>query len=109
MKQKRISFKVAKAIKVAGYPFEYNDCNLIDICGCDYNKWKYWSRFINCTYLDVWLWLWKTNKVYLKIEKHYLVVWFDDKEELKHFTINKSPEKAISDAIDYLADNDLIK
>lgn len=43
------------------------------------------------------------------MEKSYCVVWFDSKEELKFFSVKKSPEKAIIAAIDYLVENNLIK
>lgn len=114
---KRISFKVAKAIKEAGYPqhslnevasLAYDDDGEIWEMGYfDQNPYlEYYSIY---TYLDIWLWLWREKEIYIKIEKTYCVIWFDYKNELKFFAVKKSPEEAIIAAIEHLVDNDLIK
>lgn len=102
---KRVSFKVAKAIKDAGYPFEYDDCNIIDNCDANLDKWKFWSKFINCTYIDVWLWLWREKK--RNVTPIPTSPWdgFWSSEGGKY----PDPEEAIIAAIEYLVDNDLIK
>ena len=92
MGQKRVSFKVAKAIKEAGYPQEYNSpCYVTEDCIKEYDRdydgdmpligereykeGQYINRFSyrdeecdppHCyapTYIDVWLWLWRENQI----------------------------------------------
>ena len=115
---KRVSFKVAKAIKSAGYPQEKTDGTaLYPVKGefkgklCGYNSdapERDKQSIIAPTYFEVWDWLWQ-KQIYIIMEKSYCVVWFDSKEELKFFSVKKSPEKAIIAAIDYLVENNLIK
>ena len=115
---KRISFKVAKAIKEAGYPQEKKDGTaLYPVKGefkgklCSYNSDapdRDKLSIVAPTYFEVWDWLWQ-KQIYIIMEKSYCVVWFDSKEELKFFSVKKSPEKAIIAAIDYLVENNLIK
>ena len=115
---KRISFKVAKAIKEAGYPQEKKDGTaLYPVKGefkgklCSYNSDapdRDKLSIVAPTYFEVWDWLWQ-KQIYIIMEKSYCGVWFDSKEELKFFSVKKSPEKAIIAAIDYLVENNLIK
>lgn len=61
MELKRVSFKVAKAIKEAGYP-QYGSCEeFYDSCGHIVDKMCHISKLIypRPTYLKVWLWLWR--------------------------------------------------
>ena len=56
MKQKRISFKVAKAIKEAGYPQERNfDEAYYTAEGTFANKNYFANDIITPSYLDIWL------------------------------------------------------
>lgn len=53
---KRVSLKVAKAIKDAGYPQDYENAedtytNLIG------------GIWVKPTYIEVWLWLWREKKI----------------------------------------------
>ena len=115
---KRVSFNVAKAIKEAGYPQEKKDGTaLYPVKGefkgklCSYNSdvpERDKLSIVAPTYFEVWDWLWK-KQIYLNIEKTYCVVWFDSKEELKFFSIENSPEEASVSAIEYLAENNLLK
>lgn len=102
MGQKRVSLKVAKAIKEVGYPQDYEeicyfDDNMEIICKCP-----------RC--IDVWLWLWVEKNIKLSIEPN--------EDEAECFTTDlgkliskfgNEPEEAIAEAIEYLVDNDLIK
>lgn len=92
MGQKRVSFKVAKAIKEVGYPQVYNSpCYVTEDCIKEYDRdydgdmpiigereyteGQYIDRFSyrdeecdppRCyapTYLDVWLWLWREKNI----------------------------------------------
>lgn len=113
---KRVSFKVAKAIKEAGYP-QYGHCEeFYDSHGnvvskmCDMHKLVYPRP----TYIEVWLWLWREKKI-----KTLLSPVFDDDGndrdkvwiaiEAKEFDEYDDPEEAIIAAIEYLVDNNLIK
>ena len=110
---KKVSFKVAKAIKEAGYP-QYGSCDeyysqegrRIDKF-CDINKLIYPSP----SYLEVWLWLWREKKKDIDII-------FSADEGGWTFMQNPSPcdcglyddpEEAIIAAIEYLVNNNLIK
>ena len=116
MEQKRVSFKVAKAIKEAGYPqwsvegadntkLAY-DCvgEMWEIRYFDQNPQDYYTA---PTYLDVWLWLWREKKITIDIVGGI--------EFRIHITDNfiggcgDNPEEAIIKAIEYLVDNNLIK
>lgn len=98
MAQKRVPFKVAKALKEAGYPQN------------DYDEMI--GSITKPTYIDVWLWLWMEKKIRIELvidditDKSYPIVnrqhdWLFDSDE--------DPEESIIAAIDYLADNNLIK
>lgn len=120
MGQKRVSFKVAKAIKEAGYwdpnttlTSQYNNpCYAKNEklyengCICD---WE--DIFPAPTYLDVWLWLWKSDKWIITLNLSWTgyalahVVIDGDDVDFK----GCDQEEAIVSAIDYLVDFDLIK
>lgn len=141
MEQKRVSFKVAQAIKEAGYS-QYGSCDdyynqegHVVSKFCDINKLIYPAP----TYLDVWLWLWRTKKVELSLNYGMKLNDVDetlyclplDRHSKSHphmkyliqdmnYDCNKccssglnhehaDPEEAIINAIDYLVDNNLIK
>lgn len=102
---KRVTFKVAKAIKDAGYWQER-------LCG-DYPIWKIEDTVIRFdtpwgvigygmpTYIDVWLWLWR-EKDLVKMN-----VWDKYINDIANNYID--PEEATEKAIDYLVDNKLLK
>lgn len=118
---KRVSFKVAKAIKEAGYPqgpeeyayrsngeiyiFENMFDHIPDYC-CDAP-----------TYLEVWLWLCDKGIVFYPAmySAHHPSGWscyYRDNirvMDVNTFGVYNTPEEAIIKAIDYLVDNDLIK
>lgn len=129
---KRVSFKVAKALKEAGYPqgnlvglhkvksfpmyykddyvpdYEYFYLNYIDFIDKD--------LMTACpTYLDAWLWLWREKKIaipadYFGYENNYWSSYVpigDDKFEF--FEPLHDPEEAIIAAIEYLVTNKLLK
>lgn len=56
---KLVSFKVAKAIKESGYPYDYDDANIVENCEENESKWNFWSKLVGPTYIEVWLWLWR--------------------------------------------------
>lgn len=114
MGQKRVSFKVAQAIKEAGYP-QYGSCDeyynqegrVIDKF-CDINKLIYPAP----TYFDVWLWLWRCKKACIGIlfdEGNCAVEIWSNKSFLRDFENKFDPEEAIINAINYLVDNNLIR
>lgn len=114
MEQKRITFKVAKAIKEAGYPFVNGVSIILEHCKEDTNKWDFWSGIVDTTYLDVWLWLWTEKGIRLQPDsdrKEIVDIYMDN---TFFYTLRKenktvSPEEAIIAAIEYLVDNNLIK
>lgn len=97
---KEVSFKVAKAIKEAGYPqvgyYWYSPQGVECYSESDLDEVGYVSA---PTYIDVWLWLWREKGIPIQID--YAFCGIDCQ-------IN-DPEEAIISAIEYLADNDLIK
>lgn len=122
---KEVSFKIAKAIKKAGYPqdrssncynaytgeFHYTSCS---------DSWLKDGDYIDApTYLDAWLWLWREKKIAIGCpHENTYNYWFTNinAENDKSLILWKyssgecnDPEEAIISAIDYLVDNDLIK
>lgn len=107
---KRCSFKVAKAIKEAGYPQEY--------CGEYFNKYgaidSYLGYNIARPYaMEVWLWLWREKCIHLNTDtsrKGIVCIYIDETiiHEVKDMKI-ADPEEAIIAAIEYLVTNNLIK
>lgn len=92
---KRVSLKVAKAIKEAGYYFS-TEVN------------EYFTKYFP-TYLDVWLWLWREKEIRIEAKYH-----FDDNGECcwtnGYIDVDYTdPEEAIIAAIEHLVENDLIK
>lgn len=105
---KRVSFKVAKTIKEAGYP----QC----ITGIGTSLWYTENgeftdgclkdAYIICpTYLEVWLWLWREKKFSIDVDCYNCDKWTTDVNGIEF----DDPEKAIIAAIEYLVENDLIK
>lgn len=134
---KRISFKVAKAIKKAEYPqgktdkiyllspleedLAYREFGLLPLNG-DYKIGemlpsarysKYGIKTCDTpTYLDVWLWLWREKNIQITIGVDFCCIWIPDKNGnyMSKTTIKKDgPEEAIVAAVDYLVDNNLIE
>lgn len=96
---KRVSFKVAKALKEAGYPQE---------CDMYYSvppKEQYIGlKVAQPTYLDTWLWLCENGSSISPICIH--------PNQWQVSTCNgewKNPEEAIKEAINYLVENNLLK
>lgn len=99
---KRISFKVAKAIKEAGYPQDYkNEDVYTNLNG---------GIWVKPLYLEVWLWLCREKKMLLSIQE-FCGEWnVYSPQAHGHIAQNfTDPEGAIIAAIEYLVDNDLIK
>lgn len=98
---KRVSFKVAKAIKEAGYPQD-------ELKNPD-SHWFYDEEtkcdILRVTYLEVWLWLWREKKIRINCnyDKYNLPpTWWCNNEDTSNFD---DPEEAIIAAIEYLVDN----
>lgn len=140
---KRVSFKVAKAIKEAGYPQVCNSpCYITEDCTKkydadydgdmpiiekeEYNEGQYIDIFgyideecnpPRCyapTYIDVWLWLWKKKNLYIDIVSYnscvVVSVWGKNTEKIsENIEYYSDPEEAITEAIEYLVNNDSIK
>lgn len=106
---KRVSFKVAKAIKEAGYPQNYSfnvsvyDKEGKEVAIGDTDIPLNCEAILAPAYLEVGLWLWREKDIYCEIKDGYLYVAGDELE------CYNDPEEAIIEAIEYLVDNDLIK
>lgn len=101
MELKRVSFKVAKALKEAGYPQTKGlGFDLHGIGGKPVNK----DGYSQPTYLDVWLWLWREKRIYLQVRHRVMFKRYGLPEQ--NFS---DLEKAIESSINYLVDNNLIK
>lgn len=133
---KRVSSKITKVLKDAGYPLERFQTVSREQFeaghGYKYSTDKnYYSESPSILYpedndaidmydcpfcFDAWLWLWKTKKICLEIEKahtHDLYIQRDcvcGTEQCGGFYTQEfaDPEEAIIAAIEYLCDNDLI-
>lgn len=115
---KRCSFKVAKALKEAGYPQDNSDY-LYDKDGCfasrlDYESWgiRTWDKIAMPTYIDVWLWLWKEKDIRIEVKNRQCslggsLIYHKGKYIAEIFC--DEPEKIISVAIEYIVDNNLLK
>ena len=107
-----VSFKVAKAIKNAGYPqgqeeyayrsngdiyiFEDMFDHIPDYC-CDAP-----------TYMEVWLWLWREGGFHIYVNGLNFDIYTKDRT-MHGEAANNDPEEAIIAAIEYLVENNLIK
>lgn len=103
MEQKRVSFKVAEAIKEAGYPqdneemhYSYFNDNEEIICRCPH-------------YLDVWLWLWREKDIRINTRDYFSGLAVSESSSSYDSVSYTDPEEAIIAAIEYLVDNNLIK
>lgn len=121
MKQKRVSFKVAKALKEAGYPQSPNASEYWYVtehsepifdepykdAGTLVDDWDFATNMVSApTYLDVWLRLWREKGIRIQvISKEELIISKDSGITYKR----EYPEEAIIAAIEYFVDNDLIK
>lgn len=112
MELKRVSFKIAKAVKEAGYPQDYeafysNDGELHVNMSYEYKTYMYKNQigYSAPTYLAVWLWLWREKNI--RIHPAYKSVTIMPLGTL--LDCSNDPEEAISAAVRYLVDNDLIK
>lgn len=110
---KRVSFEVAKAIKEAGYPQEYesfysNDGELHVNMSYEYKTYMYKNQigYSAPTYFEVWLWLWQEKKIILELQCQIAVGWSTPLLQNRFFN---NQEEAIEAAIEYLVENDLIK
>lgn len=105
---KRVSLKIGKALKRAGFPqsllrgWAYIDGELV------------WSDTIDlylreeCTaplIMEAWLWLWEKG-ICIEIKNNHYYTLAKVNNERFH---GDTPEEAIIAAIEYLVDNDLIK
>lgn len=113
---KIVSFKIAKALKEAGYPqdihdeeFYYAENGLLWIYESMTHETLDDAIYCVCPYvMEVWLWLWRTKKVYFGVETEeypHAGICLNDYEDIPY----SDPEEAIEKAIEYLVENDLIK
>lgn len=110
MGQKRVSFKVAKAIKNAGYPQsiycpQYKENGELENGFTDLGEGYIYAP----TYLDVWLWLWGEKKVAVPITCNKEERWSSYGLFSSIYEDYPCPEEAIIAAIEYLVDNNLLK
>lgn len=111
---KRVSFKVAKALKEVGYPQRFIDCAYYE----DNKLHHIEDPYKNCrtiiayapTYIEAWLWLWREKKIYITFCEHGggAICSMSNGKSIFNFS-NEDPEESIIEAIRYLIDNDLLK
>ena len=107
---KRVSFKVATALKEAGYPqigeYWYDGSGLCCYSESDLDELQ--NHFYAAPYvLEVWLWLWREKGIIIKITQCTSYVSIGNK--LFSGVPKKDPEEAIIATIECLVDNNLIK
>ena len=111
---KRVSFKVAKALRKAGYPQEKHNgmyfkdgddtpLNIIvkSVLGGNVDEYLISAP----TYLEAWLWLWREKRTDVTPEYDQISGLFSS----CGVSERDDPEDAIAAAIEYLVDNDGIK
>lgn len=110
-----VSFKVAKALKEAGYP-QSSHCPQYKENGEPENGFTDLGEGCISTpyYLDVWLWLRREKKIEIETYGEVNQLVKDHYELLRAVpwgivNSNPDPEEAIIAAIEYLVGNDLIK
>lgn len=119
---KKVTFKVAKAIKKAGYPQGLTDKVYVleDKSVFTYSRKlaegtlahgdvRDYCKCVDVpTCLEVWLWLWRENNIRIRVEVTKISICDNNGIVLLENTYN-DPEEAIIAAIDYLVENNLIK
>lgn len=117
---KRVLFRVAKAIKEAGYPQGISS-NCYNAITCEFyytssldSRLKNGDYIDAPTYLDVWLWLWREKKICINCnyDKYNMLPmwWCTNEDGINYNTPNyDDPEEAIISAIDFIIENNLIK
>lgn len=119
MGQKRVTLKVAKAIKEAGYPLTKVVCGKYDghtpvmyAEPINEENWADCDSWYLPTYLEVWLWLWREKKACISIlfdEGNCGIEIWNKQTFLRDFESTFDPEEAIIAAIEYIVDNNLLK
>lgn len=114
MKQKPVSYEVAKALKEAGYPQKnndlyYNENGTVRCC----SPHTFTVTYACPTYIDTMLWLWREKDIQIDIvstfeQTCFVAVWKSGNRIFSQCK-NIAPEEAIAKAIDYLVENNLIK
>lgn len=111
MPQKRVTFKVAKALKEVGYPqnttWWYSpDGNVGDVIPDP-------EDFAAPSYLDVWTWLSNKKHIFIDVKHHCtncVEAYVETEICDKGLIFNEGNEEdGIAAAIDYLVNYDLIK
>lgn len=109
---RKVSFKVAKAIKNAGYPqAETDDVYRNDGVLDSHSKWIGGVTDVCCdapTYIEVWLWLWRKKKIYFGIEAESYPhdgTCLNNYQDIPYL----DPEDAIVEAIEHLVENNVIQ
>lgn len=121
---KRVSYKIAKALKEAGYPQEWNDTEFFytengelkrgdDYEGNPIEDIMYYQRYaVPAPFvMEIWLWLWREKKINIDISKGLGIdvrSWVGEGREARMFK-RYDPEEAIEKAIDFLVENKLLK
>lgn len=126
--EKLITFEVAKVLKEIGYPQGITDkCYLTtdhnhfykegQIVENEDGEWTVLTKNLADipTYIEVWMWLWRVKKIYIDInciqcsEYNTEVSIWHDYGEYQYACQSTDPEVAITQAIDYLVENKLLK
>lgn len=91
---KRVTYKVAKAIERAGYPFS-TEVN------------EYFSEYYPY-YMEVCIWLWREKNINIKDTRDGAVwIWVGNNPSI-YLQVSRDPEEAIISAINHLVENNLI-
>lgn len=107
---KRCSFKVAKALKEAGYPQDRTESHYTNCGELIYYGIAGETGFDAPTYLETWIWLWREKGKFIDILKDCtgkFAAFY--REEITKICESSDPEEAIIAAIEDLVENNLIK
>lgn len=108
--QKIVTFEIAKALKEAGYPqgkentAYYNEEGML-VKPCVFCGGKEIADAP--TYIKVWLWLWREKGIYIHVGFDCCIS-FNKEDYIPIILMVDDPEEAISKAIEYLVNNNLL-
>lgn len=112
---KQVSYKVAKALRDAGYPqgktlYRYVTCDVDtykegEIIDAFYEVWASNNVIDAPLALDVWLWLWREKMFSIDVDCYNCIKWATNINGIEF----NDPEEAIIAGIEYLVDKKLLK
>lgn len=112
---KPVSYKVAKAIKEAGYPQGVTPYEYVTKDYATFKEGEFIDSFfsvnagdnvVDAPYvMEVWLWLWEFKDIHISVKRQG---FFSVAEVFGHKFAFETPEESIAAAIDFIVDSGLV-